>query len=991
MDRVTRRHAGLCVLAWTLTAATAFAQAPADTPAPVTTLTQDEIDEIIVTGSRIARPELTAMSPFAVLNEEQIRLSNQTNIENFLRNSPQFAQAVGSSTNNGNDGSATIDLRNLGEERTLVLVNGKRFVPYDYQGYVDASMIPVSLIERVEVITGGASAVYGADAVAGVVNFIMKDEFEGLEFNSSYSQTDESDGDTYDFNVTAGGDFAGGRGNLVFNVGYTKQDPISQGDRSYSFEALGSADMSPSGSANNTGSTVLYSSFFGDAQEGCVQFEDSGDPRLTCDSDFNYNPYNLFQVPQKKWTATALGKYEINENVEFFTRGSFANNRVDTIIAPTATFFYPFQLNVADVASGGNPFLTPATRAYLQSIDANECDQPQVDPDTGEFTGPCLAPSAGAGDGMIDVSLGRRLVELGTRDSLYENTAYQFVGGFRGSIWDDQDWELFGQYGRTSRNQNFLNDNSYSRVQQSLLAVDDGSGNIVCSDPSGGCIPGNYFGAGNLAEDVSNFIRLNLAETNKTDQMVFGGSLSGDLPAQLPIADRALSYAVGVEYRRDQGENRPDDNYATGNSPGFGASSPVDAEIEVEEIFGELLIPVLSDARFARSINIETGVRYAEYNNDVNTAAGSYDNTFYNTSWKLGGDWSPVDDLRFNLMYQRAVRAPTLREIGLPKTPSAGDLSDDPCDNEGTLPGAAGLTALCEATGVPVGLAGTFTSIIAGQINNFLGGNPNLEPEEADTITAGFDWTPAFLEGLSVSVDYYDIDIDDAIVELAEQDIVNACYFVEQDANGPFCQLIARNPITGGLVGGTDTGIFRELANVASESAQGIDFLVRYAFDAGGGTVDVGINANYVIERKTQTADFIAEYDCAGLVGNTCLRPNPEWTFVQTTRWTMGPATVQLQWHYIDGVTQDEVAFGNMPASDFAVPSIASQSYFDVTGAYDLNDVWSIRGGISNLFDRDPPIVGNDYGGTAENSGNTFPATYPSIGRGYFLGASARF
>lgn len=969
--------------------ATTFAQA--DAPAPVTQLSQDDVDEIIVTGSRIARPELTAMSPFAVIGEEQIALSNTTNIENFLRTKPQFAQALGSSSNNGNEGTATVDLRNLGEERTLVLVNGKRFVPYDYQGYVDLQMIPPSLIERVEVITGGASAVYGADAVAGVVNFILKDKFEGLEIDGGYSVTEENDGEIYDFSVTAGGNFAGGRGNIVFNVGYTNQDEISQGDRPYGFEALGSDDLSPSGSQTNEGGTAFYSSFFGDPFEGGITFDPAGDP-LPSGATFNFNPYNLYQVPQQKWTATALGSYEINDDTEFFVRGSFANNRTTVIIAPTGTFFFPFQINVADVADGGNPFLSDDTRALFQQIDANECDLPDTDPDTGEFLGPCLDFADTAGDGFIDVALGRRLVEFGGRTYNYENTAYQFVGGFKGTILEDQDWEVFAQYGRTNRSQYFINDINADRVQQSLLAVDDGEGGVACSDPSNGCIPGNWLGAGNLSQAAANWTKLAVSEVNKTDQFVIGGSLSGNVPFTVPTAADAVGYAVGVEYRHDQGENRPDEVYISGISPGYGSSSPVDAEIEIQEVFAELLVPLVADMAFAESINFETGIRYGKYDNKViDVLAGtSQENTFYNTSYKFGVDWSPIDELRFNVMYQRAVRAPTLREIGLPKTPSTGDLTDDPCDNEGGVP--PGLAPLCEATGVPPGLTGTFTSIVAGQINNFLGGNPNLDPEEADTWTYGLDWNPSFLEGLSISVDYYDIEIEDAIVELTEQDIVDACYFYEQNAAGTFCSLISRNPINGALIGGTETGVFRSLANVAQESATGVDFDIRYVFDLGSnGSLDIGWAATYVIDRKTQPAEFIDEYDCTGLVGNTCLRPTPEWTFVQSTTWTVGPATVQLLWRYIDSITHDTIGLGTGSPSDFAVPTIASQSYFDLTGAYDVNETWTVRAGITNLFDRDPPIVGNDYGGTTENSGNTYPATYPSVGRGFYLGANAKF
>lgn len=927
-------------------------RAPAEVP--VATPGTDDIGEIVVTGSRIVRRERTAMSPFAVIDEEAIRLSNQTNIENVLRKQPQFAQATGSSTNNGNDGAATVDLRQLGEARTLVLVDGKRFVPYDYQGFVDISMIPVDLIERVEVITGGASAVYGSEAVAGVVNFIMKDDFEGMEVNGSYGVTDESDGDTHDFSVTAGSSFAGGRGNIVFNLGYTDQDPIRQDERSYGREPLSSYDL---------GFTGSYTTPYGivDSPVSCVGFDASGNPDGNlCAPNFNYIPYELYQVPQEKWTSTVLGTYGMDDHTELFFRGSFANNRVKTQLAPTGTFGAPFTINV------NNPLLTATTRTLLQDIETAEGD----------------------GDGLANVALYRRLNELGARESEYENTAYQLVGGLRGKILDDQDWELFAQYGQTSRSQDFRNDSNNTLLQQTLLS-DDG---VTCRPPAASdCVPGSYFGEGYLDPDVSNFIRLNLGETDRTDQLIFGASLAGDLPLELPGAGSPLSYAAGVEFRREQARNRPDANYMSGISGGFGSSSPVDAEIEVTEVFGEFLLPIVTDARFAKSIGIEGGIRYAQYDNEVNAASGNTGNRFYNDSYKFGVNWTPVEELRLDAMYQRAVRAPNLREIGLPKTPSVGSLADDPCDSDNP-PTDPALIALCEATGVPAGQVGSFTSIVAGQIGNFLGGNAQLEPEKADTWTFGVKWLPAFVEGLSIAVDYYDIDIEDAITQLVEQNIVNICYFTEQDANGDFCQLIARSPLTGSLTGGSTVGVFRQYQNSANETARGIDFDIRYSFDIGSaGTIDLALVANHVIERESRPARGLEEYDCAGRVGTTCMRPTPEWSFVQTTRWTRGPATLQLLWHYIDSITNDAVDFGDALASDYAVPTIGSQSYFDLSGAYRFDEHWTIRAGISNLFDRDPPIVGNDYGALKENGGNTFPATYPSIGRGYYIGATARF
>ncbi len=974
---------GLCALASALLLPLGALAQQAATPA--TTLSQGEVDEIVVTGSRIPRPDLTAASPIRHCRRRSDQALQHCEHGGVPAPVAAVRPGTGNNNNNGNDGGATIDLRNLGEERTLVLVNGKRFVPYDYQGYVDISMIPTSLIERVEIITGGASAVYGSEAVAGVVNFILKENFEGVEISGGYGETEDGDGDSYDFSVTVGGNFAGDRGNAVLNVGYSKKDVVTQGERSYSAVSLDNL-LDPGGSYTIPGSTVFDSGYTGDTADGCAQFDSDGEISGTCDPSFNFNPYNLLQTPQQLWTATALADFEINDNLTVFTRASFANNQVDTIIAPTGTFFNSFDINYLD-----NPFLSPSAVARYTLVDAED---------------------SSPGDGIVQgAQVGRRLVELGTRDSLFENTAYQFIGGLKGSAWEDHNWEVFAQYGHTSRNQNFVNDINIDKARLAFDAVDDGFGNPVCrinadADPGNddpACYAADFFGAGRLHPLVGPYIAFgSLIEVDKTDQLIYGGSLSGDLPLQLPIADRPLGYAVGVERREEKGEARPDSNYENGLAPGFGSSSPVDAKITIDEVYGELLIPIVADAPLAKAINVETGIRYAKYEN-ATTISGVYsDNDFYNTSWKLGADWSPTEDLRITAMFQRAVRAPTLQEIGLPRTSSTGDLINDPCDNDNPT-ADPDLIALCEATGVPVGDVGGFNGISAGQVNNFLGGNPGLEPEEADTWTVGFDWTPAFLEGLQVSVDYYDIEIDDAIVEISEQNIVNGCYQTEQDANGFFCSRIIRDPVTGNLLGNPTNGIDISRVNAATETAEGIDFVIRYAFDmAGMGSLDVGINANYVLERTKQDRVGTPINDCVGLAGKTCLRPTPEWSFVQSTRWTMGPATIQLNWRYLDSIEQDSLVLEafrfdatNNPEgvspSDFAVNEIASQSYFDLTGTFDLNETWQVRAGVDNLFDHEPPVVGNEWGGTAENSGNTYPAVYDALGRAFYVGASARF
>ncbi len=921
------------------------------------------MEEIFVTGSRIARSDLTANSPINVIDAESLQVTNTVNVEEFLRKMPQFAQAIGRNTNNGNPGVATLDLRNLGEERTLVLMDGKRFIPYDADGIVDVGMIPASLIERVEVITGGASSVYGADAVAGVVNFIMKKDFEGIEFNSSAGITEEGDGNIYDLSVTLGGNFADGRGNIVFNAGYSKQDAVTQGERPFGVEALDDL-LDPVGSFTTPQGTAFDSSFPGDPEGGLTQFDPNGNT-VPFSQTFNFNPFNLYQVPQKKWTLTTIGRYEVTDQIEFFARGSFANNRVDTIIAPSGTFFESFPL-----AYQTNPFLGPAAVNRFTQVDNAESDP------------------ATAGDGIVEILLGRRLVEIGTRNSDYENTAYQIVGGFTGDFAETQHWEVFGQWGRTSRTQNFDNDTTISKVQQAAFDVilDPLTNQPVCVDPSGGCAPANLFG-GTMSQEAADFLRTPLVETNTTSQMVFGGSVSGDLPFTLPTAENALGYAVGIEYREEKSDHRPDDNYATGNAIGFGSSSPISAQIEVFEIFGEALVPLVTDAAFAREINLEGGVRWADYEN----RAAGVSNSFQNTSYKFGGDWVVVDGLRFRGMFQRAVRTPSLSEIGLPRTPSTGDLDNDPC--EGTNPvGNAELTALCIATGVPPAAIGSVVSIIAGQINNFVGGKPDLEPEEADTITAGVVFTPEFLEGLEFTLDYYNIDIDNVIVQVTEQNVVDACYNIEKNAAGTFCSLIFRNPINGGLTGPKQFGVDVSLINGGFLKVEGIDFGARYGFDFDRwGTLDLSISGTHVLGNEQQDAAFLPSFECAGLVGNICLRPSPEWTWIQTTEWRQGPFMVQLQWQFIDRIAQDAIKLGGADPSDFAVPEIASQSYFDLYGSWEIDDTWTARLGVQNLFDRDPPITGNDYGGTAENSGNTFPATYDPLGRKYFLAINAKF
>lgn len=926
----------------------------------------DSVEEVFVTGSRIKRPDLEFNSPVAIIESTELKLTNTVNTEELLRDDPRFVAAIGGNTNNGNDGSATVDLRNLGEERTLVLVDGKRFTPYDYQGYVDLSMIPTALIERVEIVTGGASAVYGSDAIGGVVNFIMKKDFSGVELDLSTSSSFEGDAKRNDFSLTFGGNLDDNRGNVVASISYSKQDAVYQGDRKYSEYSLDNL-LERGGSENHPNGTV-YTNYdvpaFGVGSEIPLQFDAEGNLTDTAEL-YNFNPYNLLVAPQEKATATALANYNITDDVEFFSRISFANNKVDTIIAPTGTFFFPYQLNV------DNPYLTVADQAALVELDALEEDEAQ-------------------NDGVVDIAFGRRLSELGTRDSLYENTTMQFVAGLRGKIADTYDWEIFAQKGHTSRTQNFLNDVDYNKSQQAMLAIRDPETNeIVCQDDSGGCVPVNYFGADTITPEMASFIRFNLGENNKTDQLIMGATFSGATGITIPTAENPIAFALGFEHREEDAENLPDQNLITANSVGYGGSSPVDAGLTVSEYFAEVRVPLIEDVSFAKSITIEAAVRRAEYKNEV-TIGDTVTNDFNNTSYKFGGEWAINDSVRLRSLFQHAVRAPSLAEIGLPRTSATGDLNVDYCAEDEALNDPA-LVTLCEQTGVPAGRVGNFNSITAGQTNNYVGGNPELTPEEADTFTMGVVYTSEALP-LSVSVDYYDIEIENVMLALAEQNIMDACYLLDKDPNGLFCSRMYRSPLSGSLLSGADTGIDTSVVNAGLRSTKGVDIVADYNFDLGSwGSLGLRLNAVHVMESIQQDAALFPEVDCVGLVGKTCERPDPEWRFTQATTWSLDPWTISLRWQYIGGLEQDAIALGAATYEDYAQPTIPAYSYFDLLASYAVTDNIELRAGIYNLADKEPPVVGNEYGGTAENSGNTYPATYDPIGRSAFIGINAHF
>lgn len=1009
----------------------------------------DEIEQIVVTGSRIARTDLTSSSPVAVVDAEQFRLSGTVNVEQLLNTLPQVIPGFTAFSNNPGNGAATVDLRGLGSTRTLVLVNGRRHMFFDANQISDINTIPSALIERTEVVTGGASAVYGSDAIGGVVNFIMKDDFEGIEISSQYDITTRGDGDRANVDLTIGGNFDDGKGNAVLYFNYFDRDPVFQDARAFSTDALvddedenGNPALVPGGSASVPNGR--FASFpLGEALEARPALQDAmraagidpdtltafgiianpqGGARnfINPDDAFNYAPDNFLQIPQERWMVGGMSRYQIHDKVEAYVEGLFSNNRVDQELAPTPiTGTFTFNTN--------NPFLSAAMRDVLTQLDQTEgslvaevvrdangnpiLDEDgnfqdlrdadgaivfQRDPNTGL---PIIAASSTARDpvtgnaipgfastannGQVRLSIGRRLEEVGPRQNLDERNAWRVVAGLRGDLGDAGDgfltnlnYDAYYLFARTLNTQRQFGNVSRSRFQQALLTNAAGT---ACTNTANGCAPLNIFGAGNISEDAANFIRISATNVEESQLQVASGVISGDL-FELPAGP--AGFAFGTEWRSVSGRFSPDFALSSGDVVGFNAGQPTQGSYNVWELFGEVRIPLVADMPFADRLELNGAFRYSDY---------SLDNVGGVWTYAGGIDWGVTKDLTFRAQFQRAIRAPNVEELfggqsqGFPS-------ADDPCAQPAAATNPV-VRDLCIATGVPAGAVGTPGVQPNSQIQGLFGGNPDLKEESSDTYTIGAVFTPSAVPGLSVTVDYYNISIDDFITVLGGSlnNVLDLCFNTIQDINSQFCQAINRN--ADGTIAEPN---FVEVlnANIAKLKTDGVDLQINYTMDLDFGMLsETSTLSFYVLGTWLNKYNFtpVAELPdaidrCAGQFGNTCGEPLPE--FKTNTRMTYrdGPLTASIRWRWLDSVKDDQILNGGVDPADLAAPSISSQHYFDLSATYDVTENLQIFGGIDNLFDNTPPLVGD-----SSEQANTFPGTYDVLGSKLFFGATVRF
>ena len=961
---------------------------------PLSTAQETEVDKdvevISVTGSRIRQPGAVSASPIISIGEKELGFQQEPEVEQILRNLPATVPGDGSNANNGSAGAATINLRGLGAERSLVLMNGRRMIPFNYNGEVDTSTIPSALIERIDIVTGGASAVYGSDAIAGAVNIVLKDDFQGVVFDAKHSETGDGDGDKDSFSLTLGSNLEDDKGNVVLSLGWMKRDQILLGDRPLGLlgietknganyqEFLNGEPPVPApdacsgpNSVESGGSTTAFPTRFaivGAGSNGSGQFRNDGTLASTECSVFNFNPYNFYQTPSERYSATALGNYYLTDDHQVYSSVNFTNTSVDTQVAPSGTFGAVFNLPLA------NPLIGDQARQFMIDGATAALGEGSLDSSNWQDVN---------GNGIVDeadylsVQLRRRTLELGARTERYDSTQFQFVTGLTGYFLDDWQYDVSYQYGESNRTTVRGGYTNLTNIQNALDTTDG----VTCKNGDSSCVPINLFGGfGSITEEMAGYAQAIALQQQKYSQEIFTATVNGSFDfIEIPRAGAPLAMSFGYEKRKEKGLFEPDEclKLAPASCQGGagGNLQPISGGFSVNEIFMEGYLPVLDGLPGAETLDVEFGFRWADYD-----SVGS------NETWKLGFNWRPVSDILVRVMQQQATRAPNVGEIASPVVTGLDNAQSDPCSvaNAGNIDET--LKQLCISTGMSEAQVGNVQNVISGQAQVINGTDPLNAPgaEEASTFTAGIVWTPEFnsLENFTITLDYYDISIDDVIGEFSAQEILDSCY---KKADSVSCSKINR---IGGDLTIAGAGIEQFTVNLKNQRAEGIELGFNFAVLMDSmGELQFSGNINKYLTQESQSGDLTPIIDCKGVFSTSC-DPISELRWVQRTSWVWEDLTMSLQWRHIDGVEMEE---SQAEKSFEAFRSIESYDYFDLFASYYATENIVVNFGIDNIFEKEPPVVGGEAGSTRANSGNTFPSNYDVLGRKLKMGIKVQF
>ena len=957
------------------------------TPATTTASTNQNLEEVVITGSRISRPNLTNTSPIMQVTAADIRTQGVTRIEDLITQLPQAFAQQNSTVSNGSNGTATVNLRELGDVRTLVLIDGRR-MPYGAvnSSAADLNMVPTAMVERVDILTGGSSAVYGSDAVAGVVNFIMKKNFEGVQIDAQAGMfqhhnnfggpgavkvrdviagraatnpaqfklpaSNLTDGQSRQINLTVGVNSPDGKGNLTAYAGVRTNNAVLERDRDFSACTLGAPAASfPCGGSStsypgrffaydNTGN--LLGSFTVDQTTGNTfrKFKAATD-------QYNFGPLNYFQRPDTTYTAGAMGHYELSTHADVYTQLMYTDYESVAQIAPGGDFGEPTTVNC------NNPFLSAQQQTTLG----------------------CSAADVTAGN-PATVTILRRNIEGGGRQQSFHNETFRGVAGVQGDIASGWKYDASLQFSRLSATQLTLAYFVKPRIQNALNVVNV-NGVPTCksvvngTDPT--CVPYNIFQLGQVTPAALNYIQAPGLQLGVIDQKIASFNVTGDFGAyggKFPWAKEPIAASFGYETRRESLNNTPDSLLTTNSLSGAGgATIGIKGATKSDDMYTEFRLPIADSVAGAHDLSVDLAYRYSDYGNNLTTS-----------TYKAGIEWAPIADVRLRASYQRAVRAPNIIELFTAQGGNLFDLAGDPCGAGARDSNAT--AAKCIATGVPaINVGSALLDSPAGQYQFLQGGNQALQPEVSNTTDFGIVFQPRFAPGLSFTADYFDIKIDKTISTFGSNNTLNACY---DNNDAAACARIHRGP-TGSLWLGT--GFVSDLnINIGSLKTRGIDFELDYnRISLGkGGTLGINITSTEMITRVTNPGPGLSPYECASHYSTSCLQPKPKWRHHARFTWNTPVEGLDVSgtWRYLSAVTTFN---GTAARLDY---TLGAQSYFDLAFNYAFTAKAGIHGGVNNLLDRDPPI--SAAVGTTGN-GNTFPQTYDALGRQVFVGVTYKF
>ena len=1020
-------------------ATTAIAQ-----QAPATTAEQQPaLQEVIVTGSRIPVPaSVSATSPTAVVTSQDIKLQGATDITDVLNALPQ--NIIGTNADFGNTSSpltatggfTTVDLRGLGPQRTLVLVNGRRLGAGDpstsnQNVAPDIDQIPAPLIERIDVVTGGASATYGSDAIAGVVNFILKKDFQGVQIDGQYgfNQHDQHnsyvqdllshddpisgftavtpptgdirDGYKHDLSMLMGTNFADNNGNLTGYFVYHDQQPVAASARDFSDCQLYSTPQftgkGPFTGVNCYGSS--NSNYFGPATPGTPGYNNAytvvGNQFLPWPQAgssppgvYDFNQFEYLQREDKRYQGGFLGHDDINDYVKPYMEFGWMYDRTQAVVAPSGLFRagYPFTADNNELINCSNPLLSPQQQSLI-------CTPAQI---AGDLANP------GSKGNSASVQIGRRNIEGGGRESIYEHQNFRIVVGTTGDVIDGWTYDAYGSYYYVNTFQANNNYISYANAGNALQVTTNALGQPVCI--SGGlCVPYNIFKTGGVTQAALNYLETpGTASGNNTEQIAHI-DVTGDLSKygiKSPLAIDGVAINAGGEHRMDSVTFSPDGAELAGDLAGFsGAAVPINASYDINEAFVELRAPIAHDVPGAYDLVLDTGYRYSDYNT-----------TGVTNTYKFEVQYAPIQDARLRFSFDRAVRAPNLLELYLQGSYGQEDVfTTDPCAG---LPTASQKE--CANTGVTAAQYGTgktpnaIPQCVSGQCGEVIEGNPDLKPETAVTWSLGVTFTPVALPGFNASIDYYHIRLENEIGNYPFAVIFNGCLLED---NPIYCSQIVRNGQTGALTGATVAGggyILQKDFNLGLTIVSGVDVIMNYRYNlpTGWGSLNTSLNGAYLIHSTTTPYPGSASYDCAGLFGSSCEdgSVNPHWRHNLRLTWeTPWDVLLSMQWRFIGPTSFDnnstnpllagaeELSSGvPAPAYDEYNARIPGYSYLDLTAVWHVLKNLELRAGCTNLLDKDPPLIPS--GDISGNSGpaNSYP-TYDYLGRQLFVAFTAKF